>query len=224
MTLLEKISSRGYFEFIVRPSIYKKDLLNYNRLLEYLEKAQIGTRGWDFPYVDRGLIKRNAEYIDQEFDYQHHLEYFKFAQSGQFYGRVGFWEDWRDQSGFWPVDDETWEPNRILRVNEAVFAITEYLIFGSRLFESIEPVEQIYFEINFKNLPKRRLAASPAQMPIFDKVSDIPEFSLKRTITKSELQVRHKDLSLELAKDLFSRFGWDVDIQLLRGIQIEVFS
>ncbi|MDA1096766.1 MAG: hypothetical protein O3B84_05875, partial [Chloroflexi bacterium] len=84
----------------MRPATYLD--LRVGNVLELgriLASTAVSLRGWDFPHIDSRTSPRvGREWIEQNIDWEMHVEFWRFYQSGQFVHFAGLHEDWLDQA------------------------------------------------------------------------------------------------------------------------------
>ena len=211
-TLKEKILSRGYWLTVIRPSRFvEKRIPNISDLYPIIRKNSVSLRGWDFPHLDsRNPYRIDIDWIGEDFEWEHHLSSWRFYQSGQFIHLSAIAIDWRDQSSFWPAD-ENWEPNKLLGVGDVIFNYTEIIELGSRLALSDAGDEAMHIEIKTGNLQRRTLYMDdPRKWGFFEIfTTKINEFPYIIDPTKTELITNSKSLAVSASIELFKRFGWN---------------
>lgn len=223
--LLKKIQSRGYWHVVIRPGTFvEKRVQNISRLIPILEKTRVSLRGWDFPHVDhRTDLSIGLDHVEQNFEWEQFLEVLRFYQSGQFVHISGVTEDWISQSS-WGTPPEGWEPGKVLNVISSIFRLTEIFEFAARLSMTEAGDEQMHIEIKLSNLQERKLWVNSSKRMGFgrERKTSIPEFPYKLDIPRTQLLSQSRELALAPAVELFRRFNWDPDIEILRGMQAEL--
>ena len=219
--LLEKIKARGYWRVVIRPNRFvDKRIENISILRDILQNTSVHLRGWDFPHIDsRNRHRFLLDWVEQEFEWEYYLEVWRFYQSGQFVYYGGLVLDWADQASFGKQGYPS--PRTILSVVDVVYRLTEIFEFASRLALSEAGDEQIHIEIELAGLRDRALWVDPAKrMPFpLEQVAAIEEFPYEINITLTRLIAESRELALKPALELFRRFGWDPNIEVLREMQ-----
>lgn len=224
--LLEKIRSRGYWKVVIHPAEFAENRVpSISALYPILQKTSVQLGGWDFPHLDTQEKPHiDKDWIGQEINWEHHLELWRFYQSGQFIHFSGMLEDWRDQSNLWPPDKD-WKPGLDLRVHEAVFRFTQIFEFAARLAVTEAGDQQTHVEIIVSGLAGRALCNLPGRWPFRQKrKASIPELPHKVDLSQMQLVTEPKELALKPAIELFRRFGWDPTLDLVRDIQDEALG
>jgi len=220
--LSEKIRSRGHWRVMIRPARFvEKRIPEIRALFPLLEKSSVHLRGWDFPHIDsRNQPHFDIDWIGQESEWEHHLETWRFYQSGLFVDLAGMHYDWRDQSEWFPAP-KGWEPNTVLGVVDAVYRLTEIFEFAARVSLTEAGDEKIHIEIVAGGLGGRRLwVDDPGRGPLFaDYKASLTEFPYKTEVQRTELAANPRELAIKAAQELFWRFGWDAPVEVLRDIQ-----
>ena len=147
----------------------------------------------------------------------------RFYQSGQFIHISGMPIDWRDQSRFWPADEQ-WRPGALLGVGDALFTFTEVFEFAARLALSDAGDEQMHIGATVGNLKGRLLYVDTQERWPFHTSyqASVEKFPYSVELTRSDLAARPREFGLQAANELFKRFGWDTTIDILRDWQSEM--
>ena len=224
--LLEKIRSLGYWRVVIRPGSFNENRIsNLSALYPLLQKISVQLHGWDFPHLDsRTPPITDADWVGQEIDWLHHIELWRFYQSGQFVHISALAEDWVDES-IDSVAAKDWDPIHSLSVERTVFRLTEIFELASRLALTEAGDEQMHVEILVKGLGGRVLRVNSetrVPFPLSMKAS-VKELPYKVDLSLTQLITAPRDLALKPALELFRRFGWDPSLEILRDIQGELF-
>lgn len=223
--LLEKIKSRGHWQTVIRPMKFVgKRIRDIRALYPILEKTSVHLRGWDFPHLDRHAnLHIDVDWIGQESEWEHHLEVWRFYQSGQFMDIAGIPHDWRDQSGFWPADEKG-GPGRRMSVGDALFRFTEIFEFAARLSLTEAGDDQMNVRITLVGLQDRSLVVEdPRRAPLFaDYKASLDEFPYEVELARTDLAADPREFALKAAIELFLRFGWEAREDVLREYQAEL--
>ena len=222
MKLLEKIRSRGYWEVIVRPSTFlQTKLSDINSLLPILEKSRVSLRGWDFPHLDQHQQTQiDLDWIGQEVEWEHHLSVWRFYQSGLFVHISAMPIDWRDQSHWWPAD-ANWRPGMLLGAGDTLFTFTEIFEFAARLSLTEAGDDSMHVEIKAGNIKNRTLYMDDPRKWGFSHsyTASLVEFPIAQDLIRAELVAKPADYAVEVANQLFKRFGWQTTIEILKSFQ-----
>jgi hypothetical protein len=223
-TLIGKIRSRGYWQVAVRPARFvRKRISDISSLYPILQKTRVSLRGWDFPHLeDLTSPHVNIDWIGQESEWSHHISSWRFYQSGQFIHTSCMPIDWRDQSDFWPADDQ-WKPGALLGVGDAICCFTEIFEFAARLALTDAGDEQMHIDITVGNLRQRRLYVDTRRRSSFHTTyrASIEKYPHAVELSRPDLIAGPRGLALEAASELFKRFGWNTAIDILRDWQNE---
>lgn len=224
-TLHKKILSRGYWQVIIRPSVFEaKRIQNIASLHPIIEKTRVKIRGWDFPHIDyRETHQIDLDWIGQEFEWEHHKSIWRFYQSGQFFQIAALPLDWRDESKLWPADNN-WKPGLQLGIGDTIATLTEIHEFAARLALSEAGSDEMQIKIVAGNLRNRFLYVdSQKRWPLFESFqATIEKYPYETTLARGELVANSKDLALEATRELFLRFRWNLsNLEPLRDWQKE---
>lgn len=222
--LLEKIRRRGYWQIVIRPAEFiEKRIHDIVLLYPILQKNYVSLRGWDFPHLDSHISPQiYLDSIGQELDWQHHISIWRFYQSGQLIYVANMPIDWRDQSSFWPADEQ-WKPGASLGVADTLYSFTEIFEFAARLALSDAGSERMCIDVTVGNLKGRALSVDDyRRVPLFrNYIASIEKFPQSFELSKSDLIANLRDIALKAANELFKRFGWHITIDALREWQIK---
>lgn len=223
----EKIRTRGYWQVVIRPSRYQANkVANILDLPRILERSKVSFRGWDFPHLDRRHepdIKN--DYAEQATDWDMHVEYWRFHQSGQFVHLNAFIEDWASPTTLLRVAAD-WKPVKRFLVLSNLFRFTEIYEFASRLAVTAAGDDSMNIEIQLHLLAGRTLLLGhPDRVPFVSECrASIPDFTHQREYSTKELASQTRELALTPALELFRRFNWDVSLESLKDLQSELFK
>jgi hypothetical protein len=221
---LDRIKSRGYWHIIIRPKRFVERRVEMLSVLEAaVEHAHVQLRGWDYPHIGQGRdveIERGNDWVGQETDWEHKLEVWRLYMSGQFVHYFAVSYDWRDRSGFWPPD-EVWKVGARIHVGDTVAHLTEILVFASRLAVTEVGDEQIDVSIKIHGLKGRKLEADRTWMDLMfpERTANTDDFSWERSLSRTELVGRHREVAVEISTHLFELFHWDVSADIVRREQ-----
>jgi hypothetical protein len=219
--LLEKIRLRGYWRVAIHPATFvEKRLSNISDLYPLLQKISVQRGGWDFPYLDSGSPPHiDVDWIGQEPEWEHHLEVWRFYQSGQFVDVAGISEDWLGESKWWPAP-AGWKPGVSFNIVDAVFKFTVIFEFAARLSLTDAGDEQMHIEVAVNGINGRSLLDLPGRWPFSQKkMASISELPYKVDLSRTQLIAEPRELALKPVLELFRRFGWEPSMDILRDIQ-----
>jgi hypothetical protein len=222
--ILDKIRTRGYWRVVIRPTTFEeKHIPNYSDLFSIVEKNSVRLRGWDYPHVDRRSEPlRGADWVGQESDWDYFIEVWRLYRSGQFIHFFAIAGDWRDQSRNWPADDG-WMPGEHLDYIDAIFEFLEIFEFAARLALSPAGAAFLRVDIQLHGLQGRRLVETHNAFRFSqDYRIQMPEWNHRWEGSQTDLIARPRDFAAEAARELFARFGLDISLDSLAGIQARI--
>ena len=226
MTATEKIKSRGHWVVRIRPEQYAS---NPSHSLRHLERAvqesAVALRGWDYPhYSSQSPPVRSVDYVEQTLDWQHYVELWRAYRSGQFVSMNGLWEDWREQSDFWPPP-QGWRVAQALMIEDVVFRFTEIYEFASRWLHAMNVSGLAVIACTLRGLQDRQLIVGPGRVPFIEpRMCRVPEWASEHTYAMADLFSQARELAVSPAISLFELFGWDVNPKTIRDIQSHLRS
>ena len=221
IAVLDEIKTRGYWEVAVRPGQFKRDRLAFSALDVALSSATVHFRGWDFPHFSRNdRIARGDDFIEQESRWEHHLEVWRFFQSGQCIVLTGMAHDWRDRSKWWPADED-WRPGDRIGVGEVLYRYSEILEFAWRLMSRVPGDDDVLVSATLNGLKGRHLVMDdpsrwfwPSEHP-----ASISTFAREARLSREDLDRTRRDIAATWASELFERFDKNISATVLRDWQ-----
>lgn len=221
--ITEKIRTRGYWRFVIRPATFDRDRLPFADLEVVLRRAAVGFRGWDLPHFQKDGLVRGGDFIGSETDWNHHVESWRFYQSGQFVILKGMPLDWRDQSWF-PGSSSGLPEGPSLGVIETLWTITEVFELAARLASTAAGDEELVVVIEVGNIQGRLLFVDEARRaPLYeDHRATTESFAQEFALPRDDLLASPDDAALDAAAEVFLRFGWHPDREALRDGQQEL--
>lgn len=222
--ILDKIRSRGFWTVRVRPVDFKENrIARHGDLVDAVKSCSVELRGWDFPHFDyKKPPNRTADYIEQQLDWQHHIELWRAYRSGQFVSISALWFDWRDQSGLWPATPG-WKPGSVLSVEDTVFRLVEVFEFVARWARAAEMGKEMIVECRMRGLQNRALELGPGRAGFaYPKTASVQEWEWKRQYPTAVLFSGSKELAIEPTISIFELFSWDANRDNILDIQSEL--
>jgi hypothetical protein len=105
---------------------------------------------------------------------------------------------------------------------EVIATHTEIFEFATRLSESDAGSEEIVIAVELHGLNDRRLfAENPARSPFRRYSAQIPSFGWEEMYRRERLITEGCELAVTKARDIFLRFGLEMDLGIVRDIQQE---
>lgn len=223
MNIKQKILSRGYRLVIIRPDVFRRDLLpNISELYSILQKNVVSMRGWNFPHLDtKKPYITGTDWVGENFQWGHHLSSWRFYQSGLFIHLSGMEVDWRDESDFWPADKE-WKPNQLLGIGDTIYRNTEIIELAARLSMTASEINNFIIKIEVGNISGRKLYMDDRSRFWgfhYDYESQIDKYPYEKEFTKSNLISNTRDIAVKISVEQFKRFGWHVEFDQIKSLQ-----
>ena len=219
-TVLDKIRSRGYWRVVIRPGTFNKNHIPSSAdLFPIISKNSVQLRGWDYPHVDhRQAPKSGPDWVSQDCDWDAEVEIWRFYQSGLFIHYFAICGEWRDCSESWPAEPG-WEPGREFHDIPAVYSLLEVFEFAARLAQSPAGAETMRVDIEIHGIYGRILRSENRLRRPINHRTEIDPWEHRWEGSQTDLIARPRPLAAEAARDLFSRFGLDVSLDILTQIQ-----
>jgi hypothetical protein len=210
--IADRIKSAGYWRVVIHPTV-----ANLLDLYPILQRCQVQARGWYFPHLDRRKDPvPHLDFIQQEGEWDHHAERWRFYQSGQFDLLRAMSYDWRDRSGLRPPD-KNWKRGAELGISECLLTYYEAFELSARLSSTKAGDDPMRISVEVGGLKGRALVVDDPRRGEFDDedVAQIDSVPLAWTITRAELLARTQELTISAATELFARFGRQLSGDLL---------
>ena len=220
--LLDEIRSRGYWEVVIQPHTFiEQRIANVSDLYPILQRCSVRLQIWDFPRLDRRTQPHvGTDWIGQDLQWEHHLELWRFYQSGQFVHLAGIKSDWRDRSTLWPLANG-WQPGAVLEIGDTVLRFTEIFELAARLAFTDAGDDFMHVSVTLKGLKNRALQFDrPNGQPLATEYRATGE-DYSYTVEQSRVKfiTKPRALAIQGARELFERFNWDPNAYQLRGWQ-----
>jgi len=213
----DKIRSRGYWEVVIRPKDFVKERIpDFSKLLPIIKNCAVSWRGWDFPQVVDNELLSNFDGINQSVSFMKFNEEWAFFQSGQFIHYCGFYNDWGESEDGQLTDGH---PSRKLDYIETLIRLFEIYELAARLAITEAGSERMCVYTRIADLEGRQLyTPDPMRIMMRKFRTNMPEFVKDYTIGKESLVSDPKRHALEVARQLFLRFDWNITIERLYEI------
>lgn len=215
-TLAAKIKSQGYWRIRIRPAEYVPNrIANISELHPLVRRSSVDIRGWDFPHTDVNLSVHQS-YVTQENDWEHFIELWRLYQSGQFAYLGALVTDWPSHFLRFPAG------GRVVWVEDAIAKYVEVLEFAARLCASPAGSNRMWIEIGVHGLRDRHLTTT-SSMAMFLRgrtaaYSD-DKFILQGEFSREQLLAETEQIALRWSQDLFRRFNWNPEHEVLEEIR-----
>jgi len=220
-TILSKIRQRGYWRVVIRPASFEeKHIPEYSELFRIVERNSVRLRGWDYPHVDhKSEPGRGHDWVGQEFQWEDELEVWRLYQSGQFVHFFAMAGDWRDESSLWPPE-QGWVWGRHMYYISTVYSFLEIFEFAARLALSPAGGITMHVEIELGNLKGRRLIPETIHYPLAREYRvTLPNWEHVWEGAQTELIAKPRELAALATRDLFTQFGLDLGLDILKKLQ-----
>lgn len=220
---IEKAKTRGYWEFGIWPEEYdERRVGKVTDLFDIVDGCNVQYRGWPYPAVlPQHPVVIGANCAGQDVDSGMHVEGWRLFQSGQFLHVLGLWDDWQEENWFRDTTRPTPTPGTALSVVGAIYTLTEFFEFASRLAFSLAGSPRMRLRVTIHGLAQRALSLDSDRAPFIEsKTASIDEFLLTdKLVTAAELVEGSRKMAAQTAQELFQRFGWDAQLDALTEMQ-----
>lgn len=217
--LQDKIRSRGYWRIRIRPSVYSaKRIPDISDLLPLIQQKAIRIRGWDFPNVEPDYRETSflQSHIAQRIDWENLIELWHFYQSGQFSFLGAFYWDWPGRFAYESED-------RVLLVEAVVARYVEILELSARLSAVFSDSHSTWIQVGAHGLEGRFLETTAPVHNVFLRArtnpAQISQLVLEEEFSSEQLLAESEEIALRWARELFLRFNWKPESNVLEGIR-----
>lgn len=216
-----RIRERGYWEVAIHPtSFQERRIPNLTDLRPILERCVVSVRGWDFPHISRhDEVVTQLGFIEQESEWQHTAERWRFYQSGLFVTLRAMPYDWRDRSTLWRPDLQ-WKQGSILGIGESLYDLFEFFEFAARLSNTLAGDDRMSVNIKAGGLKGRMLVVDDPMrfgLPRQEYTSAVDVVPLEYQYPRAELMADPASLAVKAARELFALFNRDISTERLSG-------
>lgn len=226
--VLSQILERGYWRSVIRPLRFEQERIgDIRRLYPLVAERAVRFKSWDYPFSGSADTLRVAnDWVEQSLVWNHHRDYWRFYQSGQFVHYRALAEDWGVIADRWATQTGG-PPGALVPVYDTLYRFTEIFEFAARLAisEEYNAGSHLHVAVLVKNLNNRELyndasvvgrrlllSSKPAQAESYEHSLDLPV---------SELIAAPRSLALREAERLFRLFHWQPGLDLLQHMQEE---
>ena len=222
-TVIDRIRARAHWDIAIRPEPFRSDLVAYDRLEEILNQAVVRLRGWPVPFVDnREPVLRGQDWIGQNIDARvlPHMEAWRFFTSGQFAQLRVVSADLRAGTETTPMNADG---ASIIEVWEILFYLTEVVELAARLALGNAGGEQMTIETRLHGVENRLLVAGTSSRELVgDYRATMSSIEEMRTEQREHLLAESRQIAVEMAREMFLRFGFKAPEQVLADYQREL--
>jgi hypothetical protein len=219
-TLAAKIKSKGYWRIRIRPTEYMSNrIANISDLHPLVQRLAVDIRGWDFPHADFNSVEDlsiHQSYVTQQTDWEHFIEQWRIYQSGQFAYVGALVTDWPSRFSHFQAD------SMIVWIEDAIAKYIEVLEFAARLCASPAGANRMWIEVGVYGLRDRHLATTSAMaMFLRGRTATYADdkFVLQEEFSREQLLAEAEQIAFRWSQELFRRFNWDPEHEVLEGIR-----
>jgi hypothetical protein len=218
----QKIRGRGYWRFILRPVGFDRDRVSYGDIENLVHRSVVRFRGWDFPHIDKAGLIYGSDYVGSETDWAHHVETWRFYSSGLFVHLSGMNLDWTDQS--WIGRPTGLPDGPVLGVTDAIWTVTQATELAARLAVTPAGDEQMVIVTEIGGIDGRELFVDESRRAPFHQEyrARIPSYVHEQTVRRDELAAHPDEIARRAILEVFQRFGWRPNREMIREVQTEL--
>lgn len=223
--LTDRIRAFGHWDVTIQPEPYKTDRVPYGDLDSLLERSAVRFRGWPLPMIDRrDPLLRGQHWVGQDIDAAivAHAEAWRFFASGQFAQLRPVSADLRTGRDRTPVPAGA---DTVIEVWEVLFFLTELTELAARLAVTLAGAgaDVMTVTATLRGTRNRALVAGTPGRELDDSyVAPLDEIVAVRTVPREPLVAGAAEFAVEMAQDIFLRFGFDAATETLASYQLEL--
>lgn len=224
---LNKIKTRGHWKVLIRPQQYVKErLTTLSECKQTIRDCRVLFRGWDSPHWDSHTeLRSGLDYVEQDTDWENHIDFWRYYQSGQFVHYNALWVDWYDAITRYSPQPK-YEPGTIISFIDVLYTLTETYEFASRLGTKELLGDSCILSIELVGA-KDRTVVSLESMRFLreDYTCQIANLPREQTFSTHDLIARSAELALDHTIWILNRFNWDhVSTEMLREDQLKLIE
>jgi len=217
----EAIKARAHWVVTIHPNEFVPDRVPYSDLEHLLTSAVVRLRGWPLPFIDYGAIQRGSDWIggDGAGKGSPHKEGWRFFTTGQFAHLSAVSSDWGEGAASSGAAS-------VIAVWEVLFYVTEVFELATRLAVGPAGAEVMAVALTLHHMNDRQLVVGQPHRAEFSHPmrSASPSHSETRSLERSHLVARPRELAAEVAREFFLRFGWTPALEQLIDHQQELLG
>lgn len=219
--LLKNIQDAGHWRINLRPLSVLAEELSMAKCRDAVSESNVELRGWDYPHV---LLRNDASsgcsngdgFFEAWTSWNTHVEFWRMYRSGQFLHYRAMWEDLEEFEGM---------PQRpFLSIEGAIFLFTEIAEFASRLANRLGLTDGLSLSVEARHTKGRRLWVGPGRMSFFEPKTTTAEQIEIRTTVPADGSRSAQQVSMEMCKVFFDRFGWNPSDDQIQRDQTRLYK
>ena len=214
--ILDKIHSKGYWRIIIRPTIFEKEnLSSLTQCKKIIEEAVVLFRGWDYPHFDSSYINNKIDGIELSREFMHHIEYWKFFQSGQFVHHFACYEDFIEEPRMNGLHIDI-SKRKYLSILSTLYTLTEIFQFTSRLISKDIFKPGVELTIGLHGMQDRQLFFwEPGRHLRGIYKSTVPNIVFNKTYNCDKILESTSEIAMEVTIWIFERFNWPLESKVI---------
>lgn len=210
--LLKKLRQCGYWRVEMSPGVLRPRRVDSVPALDVLVRQLRIRASRSYPCSpETGDVRHGDDFTGQARDRGTSIDAWRLWQSGLFIHERALGPDWGDEAS---------APGTELRVFEVIVLLTHVYEFAARLARSVAGDAQMFVRVGVGPLTDRKLRFPSEWFDDGSHRSTAARWSWSPPpVGTPELVSEHRGLARSAAKDLFYRFGWESEPDVLRGLQ-----
>lgn len=201
-----KLAKPPNWTLLMYPERYIKDRISsLAEIQERIERSAVSLTGWTFPIANRipGSGWSNFPEGTQSSLHsdKHRSEALRVYRSGLFIWRAPIWEEFHPR----------FSGKNVLIFKDAIYSITEWMLFAQRYFESFVPMEEsIQIGIKLSGTHERILISDDSLVGLFNQYkAGIDFIDIGEVALVSEIRTDALAIARRLIRRLFEMFNWN---------------
>lgn len=215
---VDKIRSRGHWEFILRPVDFEPERIpGLLELKSLVAEHEVRLRGWYFPHLDE-RVQLGLNHIETYVSFRELNDAWRFYQSALYIALRGLSEDWIPEERSWA---ETYDirVGEKLGIRSALFQLAEVYEFAARLAQTGVFGDRLFLKVNLVGTAERSLFYWPNEDRWLrrDYRCSVPELPREQQFQVADFVGRAREYALDHFMWLMERFGFSPPRDLFQG-------
>jgi hypothetical protein len=223
----DKIESKNHWWIDVRPTRYQAGRVEHHLLESVLQALVVRMRGWPVPFIDDRLaVDHGDKWIGQDIDAStvDHYEAWRFFETAQFSQLRAVSASWRTGTEATSVPSGF---DAAIEVWEILYYLTEVTLLAARLASDLlQSDDEVTIAAHLRIVESNTALVGGYRNRAPLRPYSAPANLLPRviTLTTEKLVGEPAAPAVELASQIFNRFGWNPTPQHLQILQRELYQ
>jgi hypothetical protein len=213
------LKAHGFWRIRIIPEEFHQSRINeIQDLRTIIRQAAVQLGASSFPAINDATPSIGVDWIGNEIDAGEFCQTWRLYQSAQLVLYEGFIDDWLDRS--LGGAREGWQSETEFSVGDALVTYWQAFELAARLAVNVSGEDPFNVSVHPFGLRNRRLTFQFRNRSGLRQahVATLNDFPTSLTLAREALVAAPVDHAVASARQLFARFGWDVDLDFLRTL------